>query len=118
MGTRLLRSLLAKGVVDAWLPLREPRAVFRVPSVHVHLLPGSHCLESGWVSPDGKIQPTDGHVTKTRKTAGGTVAHISTLLRRLAMTLLILRKSRSNYYTEAMWAAQKSEAFWKSAVVT
>ncbi|KAM3485674.1 hypothetical protein MY8738_001204 [Beauveria namnaoensis] len=49
------------------------RALFRIPTAQIHLQPGSHNLESGWVSPDGDLQPSDGHVTRTRVTAGGTV---------------------------------------------
>lgn len=29
-------------------------------------------MKSGWISPDGE---SDGHITKTSQTAGGTVAH-------------------------------------------
>lgn len=91
------------------------RALFRIPSAHIHLQPGSHNLESGWVSPDGDLQPSDGHVTKTRQTAGGTVAykHVTEEIGPDAIDPAEV----SQCYIDAMWAAQKSEAFWKFGVV-
>ncbi|KAI0426628.1 hypothetical protein F5Y09DRAFT_318445 [Xylaria sp. FL1042] len=57
------------------------RVLFRVPMEAINLQPGSEMLESGWKFDDAVESaanhpaPTDGHVTKTRQTSGGTVAH-------------------------------------------
>lgn len=61
------------------------RVLFRVPSSIINLQPGSGLIETGWTvehnavpgldGPGPLPECTDGHVTKTRKTSGGTVAH-------------------------------------------
>ncbi|TAQ84023.1 hypothetical protein B7494_g7657 [Chlorociboria aeruginascens] len=61
------------------------RALFRVPSSIINLQAGSGLIETGWTvehktvpEVDGLLplpECTDGHVTKTRQTSGGTVAH-------------------------------------------
>ncbi|KAM0737812.1 hypothetical protein ACQRIT_007816 [Beauveria bassiana] len=91
------------------------RALFRIPTAQIHLQPGSHNLESGWVSPDGDLQPSDGHVTRTLVTAGGTVAykHVTEEIGPDAIDPAEV----SQCYIDAMWAAQKSDAFWKSGVI-
>lgn len=60
-------------------------ALFRVPSSIINLQVGSGLIETGWTVEhntvpdlDGPLplpECTDGHVTKTRQTLGGTVAH-------------------------------------------
>ncbi|KAF4996596.1 hypothetical protein FDECE_12365 [Fusarium decemcellulare] len=92
------------------------RALFRVPTGAVNLQPGSGMLESGWnfdgvMEPDGDLpECTDGHVTKTRQTSGGTVAHyhVTTEDGMDAFN----PKEVAPRYTNAMWAAAKSEDFW------
>ncbi|KID93246.1 hypothetical protein MAJ_10788, partial [Metarhizium majus ARSEF 297] len=88
------------------------RALFRIPNANINLQAGSHNLESGWVAPKGDLQPTDGHVTKTRKTAGGTVAH-KHITEEIGPDAIDPAEV-AQCYIDAMWAAQKSEAFWKS----
>lgn len=90
------------------------RALFRIPNANINLQPGSHNLESGWIAPKGDLQPSDGHVTKTRKTAGGTVAHkhVSEEIGPDAIDPAEVAQC----YLDAMWATQKSAAFWKSSV--
>lgn len=91
------------------------RVLFRVPARAVSLQPGSGMLESGW-APQGQNSPspecTDGHVTRTRQTTAGTVAHYHAV-----------EESGPDafdpdevplVYTDAMWAAAKSENFWTS----
>jgi hypothetical protein len=57
------------------------RVLFRVPMEALNLQPGSGMLESGWkfdtaMEPNANLpECTDRHVTKTRQTSGGTVAH-------------------------------------------
>jgi hypothetical protein len=92
------------------------RTLFRVPMEAVNLQPGSGMLESGWkfdaaMNPNAN-QPecTDGHVTKTRHTSGGTVAHyhVTTEDGMDAFN----SKEVPVQYTDAMWAAAKSGNFW------
>ncbi|CAG7565218.1 unnamed protein product [Fusarium equiseti] len=90
------------------------RALFRIPNARMSLQPGSHNLESGWIAPKGDPQPSDGHVTKTRKTAGGTVAHkhVSEEIGPDAIDPAEVAKC----YLDAMWTAQRSAAFWESGI--
>lgn len=90
------------------------RALFRIPDAKINLQPGSHNLESGWVAPKGDPQPSDGHVTKTRQTAGGTVAHYH--FTEEDGPDAIDPAEVAQCYVDAMWAAQKSQAFWMSGV--
>lgn len=108
----------------------EFRALFRVPPSIVTLQPGSGVVETGWTinncstrspltemnnaitpislstdtSPDIPFpEPTDGHVTKTKQTAGGTVAthHVTQRYGEYAFNALEIAPA----YTERMWAA-------------
>ncbi|KAJ1326106.1 hypothetical protein MN608_09309 [Microdochium nivale] len=90
------------------------RALFRVPNVNINLRPTSHNLESGWIAPKGDPQPTDGHVTKTKQTAGGTVAH-SHVAEEIGPDAIDPAEV-AQCYLDAMWAAQKSAVFWKSGL--
>lgn len=91
------------------------RALFRIPNAKLNLQPGSENLESGWIAPKGDPQPSDGHVTKTRKTAGGTVAH-QHITEEIGPDAIDPAEV-AQCYLDAMWAAQKSVAFWKSGVI-
>ncbi|KAL7620889.1 hypothetical protein AAE478_008199 [Parahypoxylon ruwenzoriense] len=92
------------------------RVLFRVPTEAVNLQLGSGMLESGWkldaaLEPDASLpECTDGHVTKTRQTSGGTVAHYH------VTTEDGIDAFNPNEVpllcTNAMWAAAKSENFW------
>ncbi|KAL6816184.1 hypothetical protein V8C40DRAFT_282131 [Trichoderma camerunense] len=92
------------------------RALFRIPEQGVNLQPGSHMLESGWqpIADGGAdaIFPecTDGHVTKTRQTSGGTVAHYHTT-DELGINAFNPQEVPLTY-TNAMWTAVKSVNFW------
>lgn len=92
------------------------RVLFRVPTEAVNLQPGSGMLESGWkfdasMEPDANLpECTDGHVTKTRQTSGGTVAHYHDITEDGLDAFN--PKEVSLLYTNAMWAAAKSDDFW------
>ncbi|RYO85641.1 hypothetical protein DL766_008712 [Monosporascus sp. MC13-8B] len=92
------------------------RVLFRVPMEAVDLQPGSGMLESGWkfdaaVEPDASFpECTDGHVTKTRKTSGGTIAHYHETVEDGIDAFN--PKEVPLLYTNAMWAAAKSESLW------
>lgn len=92
------------------------RVLFRVPTGVVNLQPGSGMLESGWgfdaaVEPDASFpECTDGHVTKTRQTSGGTVAHYHETTEDGIDSFN--PKEVPLLYTDAMWAVAKSENFW------
>jgi hypothetical protein len=92
------------------------RALFRVPSKVVNLQQGSDMLESGWgidsaAGPDAMFpECTDDHVTKTRQTSGGTVAHYHVTTEDGVDAFN--EKEVASLYTDAMWSAVKSEKFW------
>ncbi|KAL9609307.1 MAG: hypothetical protein Q9167_005911 [Letrouitia subvulpina] len=92
------------------------RVLFRIPKQAINLQPGSGMLESGWkfdaaVEPDASFREfTDGHVTKTRQTSGGTVAHYHTT-EEIGVDAFNPNEVPL-LYTDAMWAAAKSENFW------
>jgi len=91
------------------------RVLFRVPTGSIDLQPGSGVIESGWGSdattgPDaGFPECTDGHVTKTKQTAGGIVA-ISHVTTRGGVDAFN-PKEVPLLYTSAMWATAESEEF-------
>ena len=92
------------------------RVLFRVPTEVVNLQPGSGLLESGWkfdaaMEPDANLpECADGHVTKTRQTAGGTVAHYHVTMEDGMDAFKA--KEVPPLYTNAMWAAAKLADFW------
>ncbi|TKX21495.1 hypothetical protein C1H76_5991 [Elsinoe australis] len=88
------------------------RALFRVPYAKINLQRDSYNLESGWINPEGQPQPSDGHVTKTRQTAGGTVAHYH-VTEEIGPNAIDPAEV-SPYYVTAMWAAQGLPTFWTS----
>ncbi|CAG9954309.1 unnamed protein product [Clonostachys rosea f. rosea IK726] len=92
------------------------RVLFRVPTEVINLQQGSGMLESGWgngaaAEPDaGFPECTDGHVTKTRQTSGGTVAHYHDTTEDGIDAFN--EKEVPPLYTSAMWNAAKSGEFW------
>lgn len=92
------------------------RVLFRVPTEVIKPQPGTGELESGWkfdaaVEPDASFpECTDGHVTKTRQTTGGTVAHYHVTTEDGIDAFN--EKEVPLPYTKAMWDAAKSKDFW------
>ena len=93
-------------------PVPRMRALFRIPTNAVTPIPASGGLESGWAAgiDGGHVVVEDDHVTKTKQTAGGTVAvsHCYDEHGEFA----IPPQEVTPQYTEAMWAAAKSDSFW------
>lgn len=93
----------------------DMRVLFRVPNESINLQPGSDMLQSGWhfgaVETDpGLPECTDGHVTKTRQTSGGTFAHYHVTTEDGIDAFN--GKEVASLYTDAMWSAAKSGGFW------
>ncbi|KAG8530622.1 uncharacterized protein KY384_004660 [Bacidia gigantensis] len=94
----------------------DMRVLFRVPTSAIDLQPGSGVLESGWdlnaktESNAGFPECTDGHVTKTRRTKGGSVAHYHSTTKNGIDAFN--PKEVPLPYTNAMWATSQSENFW------
>ncbi|KAJ8125627.1 hypothetical protein O1611_g8011 [Lasiodiplodia mahajangana] len=94
----------------------DMRVLFRVPTEVISLQPGSGMLESGWkldtaVESDANFpECTDGHLTKTRETTGGTVAHYHKTTEDGVDAFN--PKEVPLPCTNAMWAAAKSDNFW------
>lgn len=92
------------------------RVLFRVPMEAINLKTGSGMLESNQkfdnaVELDANYPaPTDGHVIKTRETTGGTIAYYYQTTQRGVDA--ISPKEVPLQYTNAMWAAAKSEDLW------
>lgn len=92
------------------------RVLFRVPTEAINLQRESEMLESGWqfdtaAEADTNCpECTDGHVTKTRKTSRGTVAHYHTTAEDGVDAFN--EKEVAHGYTSAMWNAAKSQQFW------
>jgi len=94
------------------------RALFRIPHSVIHLQASSGLIETGWtVQPvpeaDGSFplpEPTDGHVTKTRQTSGGTVAHYHVTTEDGPDA--IDPAEVDPVYTDMMWNAVKSAEFF------
>ncbi|KAF2415890.1 hypothetical protein EJ08DRAFT_739687 [Tothia fuscella] len=89
----------------------DMRVVFRVPIGPITLQPGSGMHDSGWkLNAAMQLEPTDRHVTQTRKTAGGTVATYHKITEAGIDTFD--PKEISPWFTNPMWAAAKSDDFW------
>ena len=88
------------------------RVRFKVPTGSFDLQPGGEVIGFGWRSdattgPDaGFPECTDGHVTKTRQTPGGTIA----VCHSTATSSIDADPNEVPLlYTKAMWAAAESE---------
>ncbi|KAK3358515.1 hypothetical protein B0T24DRAFT_124612 [Lasiosphaeria ovina] len=93
----------------------DMRVLFRVPKESINLQQGSDMLQSGWQlgaaeTDAGLPECTDGHVTKTRQTTGGTVAHYHKTTEDGIDAFN--EKEVAPLYTNAMWSAAKSGEFW------
>jgi len=92
------------------------RALFRVPYSIINLQPSSGLIETGWaveksgtLAVDGPFplpECTDGHVTKTRKTTAGTVAHYHVTEKEGPDEFDA--KEVDPVYTDGMWRALES----------
>jgi len=88
----------------------DDRALFRVPEAIVTLQPESSIIETGWDVAEGKnpqLQMSDGHVTQTRQTTGGTVAVKHVTKRHGAEAFN--SKEISTIYTDELWMAVDSK---------
>jgi hypothetical protein len=96
------------------------RALFRIPYSIINLQASSELIETGWTvehsaayAVDGPLplpECTDGHVTKTRHTTAGTVAHYHAVEKEGPDAFDA--KEVDPVYTDGMWRAVESPQFF------
>lgn len=90
------------------------RALFRIPDSVINLQAGSELVETGWNvefdGPSPSPEPTDGHVTKTRTTTAGTVAHYH--ITEKEGPDAFDPKEVDPVYTDRIWQAVESREFF------